>query len=44
MQALKSLEIGTLITTLKIDAKFEVGLTCRLKNDTRKLGNFEPRT
>ena len=62
MQALKSLEIGTLmgsfcpnyikvwaktstaelyVMTLENDAKFEVELTCRLKNDMRKLVNFD---
>ena len=29
------------VTTLKKDAKFEAGLTCCLKNDTRKLMNFD---
>ena len=27
--------------TLENDAKFEVGLTCRLKNDMKKLVNFD---
>ena len=29
------------VMTLENDAKFEVGLTCRLKNDMRKLVNFD---